>query len=111
MRAKNPTRELYCRAGYRLLAWVERPLNAPLALYVRLERANGPPEFKPLWQHVRTTEASVTPAPWWKPWARKWDLQTVVAREIAFIEQQEDLEASAAATLEAVAEATRLIEA
>jgi hypothetical protein len=98
-------RELYRLAPYRVVAWLERPFGSPPLIYVAAERMTEPK----LWQQVRLwSEILLTPAPWWAPWRRKRELGAVIEEAIAFVDEQDSLETTAAATLEAFTEATRL---
>jgi hypothetical protein len=108
-------RELYRLAPYRVVAWLERRFGTPPVIYVAVERngiygiraaPNSPGES---WQQVRLwSEILLTPAPWWAPWRRKRELGAVIEQAIAFVDEQDSLETTAAATLEAFTEATRL---
>lgn len=111
-------RPIYRTAGYRVVAWMERGFGTVPRLYVAVERngyygltvlAKADPPPSENWQQVKIwTDVQVTPAPFWKPWRRKYELGAVVERAIAFVESVENAEAVAAATLEAVAEAQSL---
>lgn len=91
-------RTIHQRGVYAVEAWIERANGRPVA-YVRVSRAH---------QQVWFRHAMIERAPWWKPWARRRELACVVTEAIAFIDEQENLETTAQATLEAVTEAMRL---
>lgn len=109
-------REVYRAGGYRVVVWLERGFATAPHLYVAVERqgyfgirlAPKSPPPEEVWQHVRTwSDVQVIPAPWWKPWRRKHELVLVIDAAIAFVDQQETLETTAQATLEAVTEVMR----
>lgn len=113
---EDKKREVYRAGGYRVVVWLERGFATAPHLYVAVERQgyygirvapkSQPPEE--VWQHVRTwSDVQVIPAPWWKPWRRKHELVLVIDQAIAFVDQQETLETTAQATLEAVTEVMR----
>lgn len=110
-------RELYRLAPYRVVAWLERRFGKPPLIYVAVERngyygvrsAPNSPPAEECWQQVRLwSEILLTAAPWWAPWRRKQELGAVIEQAIAFVDEQDSLETTAAATLEAFTEATRL---
>lgn len=110
-------REVHKAGAYRVVVWLERGFATPPHIYVAVERngyfgvatTTALPIPVANWQHVRTWgDVQVAPAPWYKPWRRKHELVAVIETAITFVDQQENLETTAEATLEAVTEAMRL---
>ena len=108
-------RELYRNRDSRVVAWLERRIAEPPALYVKIERCrhvprdpHGPSWAIPveMWEHVKTwTDVRLEKQPWWKPWAWCRELQGVIGEAIEWCEEQADREQTAETTLQAVAEA------
>lgn len=92
------TKDIYSRGQYNVKAWVER-INGRPGAYVAITRG---------YHQVWLRRATIEPAPWWKPWRRKHELAAVVSAAIAYIDEQDSLETTAHATLEAVTEVMRL---
>lgn len=105
--------ELYRNGNYHVIAWLERRLAEPPALYVKIEQRRRLTDSRPgwslpieVWSHVKTyTDVRVKKQPWWSILTWHKELQAVIEDAIEWCEEQADQEESAEATLQAVAEA------